>query len=120
MLELTAGVGADSVIEAVGNADLITQAAMLLRAGGKLAVIGVLTEPMLSIPWAVFFMKNLTVRTGLVNPQRTIPKLITLIEQGRLDPTEIISHRLSLSEGVRGYEIFARHEEKALKIVLSV
>ena len=55
-----------------------------------------------------------------MNPQNFIPKLIPLIEQGRFDPTEIISHRMPLSEGVRGYEIFARHEEKALKVVLSV
>ena len=120
VLELTGGVGADAVIEAVGNADLIAQGATLLRAGGKLAVIGVLTDPMISLPWALFFLKNLSVRTGLVNPQNAIPKLIPLIEQGRIDPTAIISHRLSLEEGVRGYEIFARHEEKALKVVLSV
>ncbi len=120
ILELTGGVGADAVIEAVGNADLIAQAAGVLRAGGKLAVIGVLTEPMLTIPWALFFLKNLSVRTGLVNPQNYIPMLIALIEQGRIDPTQIISHRLSLSQGVRGYEVFARHEERALKVVLEV
>ena len=120
VLELTGGRGADAVIEAVGNADLIAQGAGLLRAGGRLAVIGVLTDPVVSLPWALFFLKNLSVRTGLVNPQSSIPRLIPLIEQGRLDPTVIISHRLPLSQGVRGYEIFARHEEKALKVVLSV
>ena len=120
VLELTGGRGADAVIEAVGNADLIAQGAGVLRAGGRLAVIGVLTDPVVSLPWALFFLKNLSIRTGLVNPQNTIAKLIPLIEQGRIDPTVIISHRLPLSEGVRGYEIFARHEEKALKVVLSV
>ena len=120
VLELTDGRGADAVIEAVGREELIAQGAGLLRAGGRLSVIGVLTDPSVTLPWALFFAKNLTVRTGLVNPQNTIPKLLPLIEQGRLDPTQIISHRLPLAEGVRGYEIFARHEERALKVVLSL
>jgi S-(hydroxymethyl)glutathione dehydrogenase/alcohol dehydrogenase len=46
------------------------------------------------------------------------PKLLPLIESGRLDPTEIISHRLPLAEGVHGYEIFDKHEDGALKVVL--
>jgi threonine dehydrogenase-like Zn-dependent dehydrogenase len=64
-------------------------------------------------------MKNLSLRTGLVNPQNFIPRLMPLIEQGRLDPTVIISHRLPLSEGAHGYEIFAGHKENALKVVLT-
>ncbi len=119
VLEWTNGVGADCAIEAVGRADLITQAAAVTRAGGRVAVIGVLTEPMASLPWMLFFMKNLTLRTGLVNPQNYIPKLMALIEQGRLDPTAIISHRLPLSDGARGYDIFAGHKERALKVVMT-
>lgn len=119
VLEWTGGLGADCAIEAVGRADLITQAATLTRAGGRVAVIGVLTEPMASLPWMLFFMKNLTLRTGLVNPQNYVPKLMALIEQGRLDPTVIISHRLPLSDGPHGYEIFSEHKERALKVVMT-
>jgi S-(hydroxymethyl)glutathione dehydrogenase/alcohol dehydrogenase len=42
-----------------------------------------------------------------------------MIEQGRIDPTEIITHRMSLSEGVRGYEIFDNHEQDVLKVVMT-
>jgi threonine dehydrogenase-like Zn-dependent dehydrogenase len=118
VLAATNGLGADATIEAVGRADLIAQAAMITRPGGRIAVIGVLTEPVATLPWFVFFMKNLSLRTGLVNPQVYIPKLLPLIEQHRIDPTVIISHRLNLSEGPRGYEIFAGHKENALKVVL--
>ena len=41
-----------------------------------------------------------------------------LIRGGRLDPAEIITHRMPLTEGVRGYEIFDAHEEDVLKVVL--
>jgi S-(hydroxymethyl)glutathione dehydrogenase/alcohol dehydrogenase len=64
------------------------------------------------------FLKNLTFRTGLVNPQRHIPKLLPAIESGRLDPTEIITHRLPLAQGVRGYQVFDTHAEDVLKVVL--
>jgi S-(hydroxymethyl)glutathione dehydrogenase/alcohol dehydrogenase len=62
--------------------------------------------------------KNLTLRSGLVNPQNQIHKLLPLIEQGRLDPTEIITHRLPLADGVRGYRVFDAHAENVLKVVL--
>jgi len=118
VLELTHGLGADASIEAVGRADLITQAAMITRPGGRIAVIGVLTEPTATLPWFLMFMKNLSLKTGLVNPQNQIPRLLPLIEEARLDPTVIISHRLPLSDGPRGYDIFAHHKENVLKVVL--
>ncbi len=118
VLHATHGVGADATIEAVGRADLITQAAMITRHGGRIAVIGVLTEPTATLPWFLLFMKNLSLRTGLVNPQNFIPRLLPLIESGRLDPTVIITHRLPLSDGPRGYDVFAHHKENVLKVVL--
>ena len=63
--------------------------------------------------------KNLTLRSGIVNPQHYIPELLPLIEQGRLDPTEIITHRMALDDAIRGYEIFDAHEDDVLKVVLT-
>ena len=63
--------------------------------------------------------KNITLRSGMVNPQRYWPELLQLIRQERLKPEEIITHRLSLDEGIRGYEIFDAHEEDVLKVVLT-
>ncbi|UCE87232.1 MAG: alcohol dehydrogenase catalytic domain-containing protein [Deltaproteobacteria bacterium] len=117
VLELSDGRGADAVIEAVGRPELVSAALGLLRAGGRLAVVGVLFAPV-EIPWALVFMKNLTLRSGLVNPQRHVSRLIPLVEQGRLDPTELITHRLPLSEAAKGYEIFAERRDGVLKVVL--
>jgi threonine dehydrogenase-like Zn-dependent dehydrogenase len=117
VLELTGGAGVDSAIEAVGKAELVTQAAMVTRPGGRVAVIGVILAP-IEVPWPIFFNKNLAVRTGLVNPQVFIPHLMPLIENGRLDPTEIISHRMPLAQGREAYELFAAHRDNVLKVVL--
>ena len=118
VLELTGGAGVDAAIDAVGRAELVAQAAMVTRPGGRIAVIGVILAP-IEVPWPVFFNKNLSLRTGLVNPQVYISRLMPLIEQGRLDPTEIISHRMPLEEGRRAYDIFANHQDNVLKVVLT-
>jgi threonine dehydrogenase-like Zn-dependent dehydrogenase len=117
---LTAGRGADAAIEAVGRAELVRNAIDVVRAGGRVAVIGVVSDGGdVPIPMMAGLMaKNLTLRSGLVNPQNQVPKLLPLIEQGRLDPTDIITHRLPLADGVRGYQVFDAHAENVLKVVL--
>ena len=120
VLELSHGLGADCAVEAVGNAQLVRDAIDVVRPGGHVSVVGVVMEPEVQIPLLSQVMgKNLTFRSGIVNPQRYIPELMPLIESGRLDPTEIITHRMSLDEGVRGYEIFDAHEDDVLKVVLT-
>ena len=118
MLELTGGRGADAAIEAVGRPELVATAAGLVRAGGRIAVVGVIVAPV-ELPWILFFMRNLTLRTGVVNPQRHVSRLLALLKSGRLDPTELITHRLPLAEGVSGYEIFAERRDDVMKVVLS-
>ena len=118
VLELTGGRGADAAIEAVGRPELVATAAGLVRAGGHIAVVGVIVAPV-ELPWILLFMRNLTLRTGVVNPQRHVSRLLALLESGRLDPTELITHRLPLAEGVSGYEIFAERRDDVMKVVLS-
>ncbi|MGE4651981.1 MAG: alcohol dehydrogenase catalytic domain-containing protein [Myxococcota bacterium] len=116
---LTRGRGADCAIEAVGKAQLVRDAIEVVRPGGRVSVVGVITDADVSLPFLHQVMgKNLTLRAGVVNPQYYVPKLLPLIEQGRLDPSQIITHRMPLSEGVRGYEIFDAHEDDVLKVVL--
>jgi alcohol dehydrogenase len=118
VLAATNGRGADAVIEAVGRPELIQQALLLARAGGRVAVIGLCMAPV-EIQPALLFLRNLSLRSGLVNPQRYVPKLLAAIESGRLDPTEIITHRLPLADAARGYGIFAGHEDDVLKVVIT-
>ncbi len=117
VLALTAGEGADSVVEAVGRAELIAQAALLLRPGGVISVAGVVMTNV-DLPWPLFLMKNLSLRGGLVNPQQYVEPLLALIQTGRLDPAELVTHRMPLSEGPAAYELFASHADGVLKVVL--
>jgi threonine dehydrogenase-like Zn-dependent dehydrogenase len=119
VLELSEGRGADAVIEAVGRPELVRDAVELARPGGRIAAIGVILEETLPVPFLRgLFAKNLTLRSGLVNPQVHFQRLLPLVEQGRLRPSDLITHRLPLSDGIRGYRVFASHDEGALKVVL--
>lgn len=117
---LTDGRGADAAIEAVGNPATVQAAIECVRHGGRVAVIGVVAGEQVTLDFLPMITgKNLTLRSGIVSPQRYIPKLLPMIEQGRLDPTEIITHRMDLKDGARGYEIFDNHEEDVLKVVMT-
>ncbi len=118
VLELTNGEGAAATIEAVGKPELIAQSALVTRPGGRVSVIGVILAPY-EIEWGLFLGKNLTLRTGLVSPQNYVDRLLPLIAEEKLDPSEIISHRLSLDDAVQGYETFANHRDDVLKVVLT-
>ena len=93
-------------------------ATALVRAGGHIAVVGVMLAPV-EVPWALMLMQNLSLHAGLVNPQQHIAHLTALIESGRIDPTEIITHRLPLSDGIAAYEMFAERRDDVLKVVLT-
>ncbi|PDH40859.1 MAG: alcohol dehydrogenase [OM182 bacterium MED-G24] len=117
--DLTHGRGADCAIEAVGREQTVLDALGVVRRGGRVAVIGVVTSDVTLNFMSQIMARGITLRSAIVSPQVYFPKLLPLIEQGRLDPTEIITHRLSLSDGPRGYEIFDRHEEDVLKVVMT-
>jgi threonine dehydrogenase-like Zn-dependent dehydrogenase len=51
--------------------------------------------------------------------QRQLTDLIKWIQEGRLHPERVISHRMSLSHGAQAYRMFDKREDGVVKIVLS-
>jgi threonine dehydrogenase-like Zn-dependent dehydrogenase len=68
--------------------------------------------------YAVWLSKGLTVRNGQCDVQKFLPKLLETIEDGKIDPSEIISHHLTLDDAPRGYDIFRNKEEGCVKVVM--
>jgi len=117
VFELTGGLGADVAIEAVGIPQTFELAAELIRAGGKLANVGVHGKPV-TLHLEKLWIKDVTITTGLVD-SRTIPQLLSLIEGGRLDPTVLATHSFSMDETMEAYDVFAAAAKTyALKVVL--
>lgn len=91
-----------------------------VRRGGTLSVIGVyggMTDP---IPMLRLFDKGLQVRMGQAHVRRWIDPLMPLVTDPAdpLGVEDLVTHHLPLEEGPRGYEMFQRKEEGAIKVVL--
>lgn len=116
--EATGGRGADAAVEAVGSPQATRLAFDLVRPGGTIAAVGVHTEPHLAIAPGEAYDRNLTYRAGRTPARSYMERLLPLIRSGRYDLGAVISHRLPLSEGPRGYDLFDRKLEGCTKVVL--
>ena len=116
-MELTAGEGADVAIEAVGVPDTFELCTELIRPGGRVANVGVHGK-CATLHLEKLWIRDVMITTGLVDTNTT-PRLLKLIEGGRIDPTTFATHRFALSETEQAYDIFAdAAETHALKVVL--
>jgi len=116
--EATGGRGADAVLEAVGSPEATRLAFDLARPGGTVAAVGVHTEPHLTFSPGEAYDKNLTYRTGRAPARRYMERLLQLIQSRKYDLGALISHRLTLEDAPRGYDLFDRRLEGCTKVVL--
>ena len=63
--------------------------------------------------------RSLTIKTGQAHVQRYMRPLLQMIENGDIDPSFVVTHRLSLDDAPRGYEMFNNKQDKCIKIVLT-
>jgi alcohol dehydrogenase len=117
VMELTDGLGADVAFEAVGVQQTFELATELIRPCGRVANIGVHGKPV-TLHLEKLWIRDVTVTTGLVDTF-SIPQLMKLIINGRLDPSLFTSHRFPLADTMAAYDTFADPAtSKALKVVL--
>jgi threonine dehydrogenase-like Zn-dependent dehydrogenase len=115
---LTGGWGPDVVLECVGHETPFTQAIQAVRAGGVVSSVGVYVEPSMGFPAREAFFKDLTLKMGICNARNYITPLMKLVALGKLRPARIITHTMPLKDGPRGYAIFDRKEDRAVKVLL--
>jgi alcohol dehydrogenase len=115
--ELTGGLGADVVIEAVGVPETFELCTRLVRAGGHVANIGVHGKPA-TLHLEDLWTRNITITTGLVDTNTT-PTLLRMVAAGRLDAARFVTHTFALTEMEQAYEVFSKPQETgALKVAL--
>jgi alcohol dehydrogenase len=116
--ELTDGLGADTVIEAVGVPETFELCTKLVRPGGVVANIGVHGRPA-TLHLEDLWIKDVTITTGLVDTYST-PTLLELIRTGQLDVSGFVTHRFPFEGFLDAYDTFARAGETgALKVALT-
>jgi threonine dehydrogenase-like Zn-dependent dehydrogenase len=142
--ELTGGRGPEKCIDAVGLEahigfkhadsiyDRVKQALMLqsdrahvlremmyvCRPAGVLSIPGVYGGLVDKIPFGALMQKGLTVRTGQTHVNRWTDDLLELIQEGKIDPSFVITHSVALEDGPQMYETFRDKEDGCVKVVL--
>lgn len=142
--EITHGKGPDKCIDAVGLEahatrsldsiyDRVKQAVMLetdrphvlremiyvCRPGGIVSIPGVYGGLVDKIPMGALMNKGLTIRTGQTHVNRWTDDLLQRIIDGQIDPTFVISHRVTLAEGPSMYETFRDKHDGCIKVVMT-
>src|SRR4051812_8557784 len=109
--ELTRGVGADSVMECVGTAESMMQAISSARRGGYVSYVGV--PHGVSFDGRQLFFTHVHLHGGPAPVRRFLPRLIELVESGRMDPGQVFDLTLPLDQVAEGYR--AMDERRAIK-----
>ncbi|MFF1572291.1 zinc-dependent alcohol dehydrogenase family protein [Leifsonia sp. NPDC058292] len=114
--ELTGGLGAHSVIEAVGTQESMMQAIRSTRPGGHVGYVGVSHD--VELPGLELFFSGVHLHGGPAPVRRFLPELIGLIMHGAIDPGAVFDLTLPLEDADEGYR--AMDERRAIKVLLTV
>lgn len=141
--DITGGRGPDACIDAVGleahgwglaawydsakhklwlesdRPTALRQAINACRKGGTVSIPGVYGGFIDKFPIGAAFAKGLTLRMGQTHVHKYASALLAQILADEIDPSFVISHRLSLDEAARGYQLFNDKEDECIKVVLT-
>ncbi|UBU18669.1 zinc-dependent alcohol dehydrogenase family protein [Nonomuraea gerenzanensis] len=112
--ELTNGLGAHSVLEAVGTQESMMQAIHSTRPGGHVGFVGVSHD--VALPGDELFMSVAHLHGGPAPVRQYLPHLIELIGERVIDPGRVFDLTLPLEEAAEGYR--AMNERRAIKVLL--
>jgi threonine dehydrogenase-like Zn-dependent dehydrogenase len=112
--DLTGGLGAHSVIEAVGTQESMMQAIRSARPGGHVGYVGVAHD--VELPGQELFFSHVHLHGGPAPVRRFLPELIELIWNRQIDPGQVFDLTLSLDQAAEGYR--AMDERRAIKTLL--
>lgn len=114
--ELTGGLGAHSVVEAVGTQEAFMQAIGATRGGGHLGYVGVNYD--VHVPGFELFLAGIHTLGGPAPVRRFLPDLIQMIWDRKIDPGKVFDLTLPLEQAPEGYK--AMDERRATKVLLTL
>ncbi|MGK5079184.1 zinc-dependent alcohol dehydrogenase [Janthinobacterium sp. HLX7-2] len=130
--------GVDAVIDAVGfeakgsalettlaalklegsSGSALRQCIAAVRRGGTVSVPGVYAGFIHGFLFGDVFEKGIGFKTGQTHVQHFMPELLQFIDEGKLRPEVLISHRMNLEQAPDGYKMFDKKDDACRKIVL--
>ncbi|HAJ64195.1 MAG TPA: glutathione-dependent formaldehyde dehydrogenase [Cyanobacteria bacterium UBA8543] len=140
--EMTGGRGPDACIDAVGmeahgtdamafydkakqavrletdRPTALRQVIVACRKGGHVSLAGVYGGFLDKVPMGAAFNKGLTFKMGQTHVHKYLRPLLDRIQNGEIDPSFVITHKMSLEDAPKGYEIFKNKKDNCIKVVL--
>jgi len=86
--------------------------------GGTVSIPGVYGGFLDSFPLGGAFAKGLTLKMGQTNVHRYLPRLTDYILKGQIDPSFVITHRVTLTDAAVGYKTFHEKKDQCVKVVM--
>ena len=108
--------GADVVLEVAGTEDSFRMAWDCARPNAIVTIVALYDKPLL-FPLPEMYGKNLTFKTGGVDGC-DCAEILSLIEEGKIDTTPLITHRCSLNEIEEAYRIFENKLDGVIKVAI--
>ena len=122
--ELTGGQGADVVVEAAGTPETVNQAADLVRRHGTIIFFGLPEDDVFPFEFMKLARKQPTViptvNASSDDPSRAVKEAVSLVTQGRLDISWLISHRVPFEEAPHAYEMYEGYQDNIVKVVMEL
>jgi threonine dehydrogenase-like Zn-dependent dehydrogenase len=118
--ELTGGLGPNAVIDCIASPESMRFACETVRPGGTVSWVGMCVffgAP--DIPWDLAWLRNLQLRGGMAPVRRYLRHLWPLLEQGRIDPSPVVTDDLPLEEAATGYALMSNREAGSVKVAVS-
>ncbi|HEX6804160.1 MAG TPA: zinc-dependent alcohol dehydrogenase [Terriglobales bacterium] len=97
---------------------VLREAIQACRKGGTVSIPGVYGGLLDKIPFGSAFNKGLTFKMGQTHVQSYMQPLLQRIQQGEIDPSFVITHRLTLDDAPEAYRIFRDKQDRCIKVVL--
>jgi threonine dehydrogenase-like Zn-dependent dehydrogenase len=140
--DMTGGLGPDACIDAVGmeahgahidywydkaktmalmatdRASTLRQAINCCRKGGTVSIPGVYGGFIDKVPMGAAFNKGLTLKMGQTHVHKYLPKLLKHIENGDIDPSFVVTHRVPIDDAPEMYKTFRDKKDGCIKVVL--
>ena len=140
--DLSGGIGPDGCIDAVGleshfsdlqgiydavkttllletdRPGVLRQAIQAVRKGGTLSIPGVYGGMLDKVPFGAAFGKGITMKMGQTHMHKYMKPLLERVEKGQIDPSFIISHRITLDDAPEMYKVWRDKKERVTKIVI--
>ena len=114
--QLTHGRGADRVIEVAGGDETFRMAWEMARPNAIVTILAMYDKPQI-LPLPDMYGKNLTFKTGGVDGC-DCAEILSLIEQGKIDTTPLITHRYPLARIAEAYDLFENHRGGVIKVAI--